>query len=438
MPAVPIDWLTQPVRRFIKIEAAAGLLLLFFTVLTLIVANSPFGDFFKDIWKISFGLTINGYSFERTLHDWINDALMTLFFFLIALELKREIVLGDFSQPRLAMLSISAATGGMIVPALIYLFFQHGELGQHGWGTVMATDTAFVIGGLALLERRIPRTLRVFMLSLAVVDDIGAIMVVAIGYGKQLSFSYIGLSLIGFVVIRLMALAGIRNLGLFFGVGIIIWLFVDASGIHATATGVILGLMTPTTKWVSEERLRKIIDCVVMPPSKEYLSDNIHNRQLLKTAEAAAREALSPVERLEIMLHPWVSFVIMPLFALANAGIDLVNMKFSSSISMAVFLGFFIGKPLGISLFSWLAVRLKIASLPNDLNWSLVFSASILAGIGFTMAIFIANMAFTTELIASAKLGILLASLASGILGISLLFFLTRKNNTLNHNEVRN
>ncbi|WP_018274869.1 Na+/H+ antiporter NhaA [Teredinibacter turnerae] len=420
--------MTHPVSRFFKIEAAAGLLLLFFTLLALILANSPLSDQFENIWKMPLGVNFNEYSFERTLHDWINDALMTLFFFLIALELKREIVLGDFSQPRLAMLSISAAAGGMLVPALIYSFFQYGELGQHGWGTVMATDTAFVIGGLALLGKRIPRTLRVFMLSLAVVDDIGAILVVALGYGSQLNFSYVALSLFGFVVIRLMALAGIRSIGLFFGVGGVIWLCVDASGIHATVAGVILGLMTPTNKWVSDERLHKIVDCIVPFPPGEQGSGDTHARQVLKTAEAAAREALSPVERLEIMLHPWVSFAIMPLFAFANAGIDFANMTFSTSISLAVFLGFLLGKPIGIFLFSWLAVRLRIAILPNDLNWPLVFSAGILAGIGFTMAIFIANLAFEPELIASAKLGILLASLSSGILGISLLFFLTRTN----------
>ena len=426
LPKAPIDWLTHPAVRFFKIEAVAGLMLLFFTLLALILANSPFGDDFKRIWDVSLGINFHKYSFERTLHDWINDALMTFFFFLIALELKREIILGEFSRPRLAMLSVSAAVGGMIVPAIIYLYFQYGELGQNGWGTVMATDTAFVLGGLALLGKRIPRTLRIFMLSLAVVDDIGATMVVVFGYGSQISFPYIAFSLIGFTVVRLMALAGIRSVGLFFGVGAIIWLCIDASGIHGTVTGVILGLMTPTIKWVSDESLHNIVDAVAAHPPGAQWGDSPYTKHVLKTAEAAAREALSPVERLEIMLHPWVAFVIMPLFAFANAGIDLTNMAYSNSITTAVFFGFVLGKPIGIFLFSWLAVRFGFAILPTDVNWRMIFASGMLAGIGFTMAIFISNLAFNAELVPAAKLGILLASLVSGFLGVGLLYFFTR------------
>lgn len=434
LPKAPIDWLIHPTSRFFKIEAVAGLMLLFFTLLALILANSPFDDDFKQVWEMSLGITFHTYSFERTVHDWINDALMTFFFFLIALELKREIILGEFSKPRLAMFSVSAALGGMIVPAMIYLCFQHGELGQNGWGAVMATDTAFVLGGLALLGKRIPRTLRIFMLSLAVVDDIGAIIVVAFGYGSQIILIYIAFSLVGFAVIRLMALAGIRSVGLFFGVGAVIWLCVDASGIHATVTGVVLGLMTPTIKWVNDERLHNIIDAVATHPPGEHWGDSPYAKHVLKTAEAAAREALSPVERLEIMLHPWVAFVIMPLFAFANAGVDLMNMVYSNSITIAVFFGFVLGKPIGIFLFSWIAVHIGVAILPTGLTWRMIFASGMLAGIGFTMAIFISNLAFDTELVASAKLGILLASLISGFLGVGLLYIFTRTQDSKTHN----
>lgn len=426
LPKSPIDWLTYPASRFFKIEAAAGLMLLFFTVMALYLANSSLSEQFKNFWETSVGINIGAFNFERSLHGWINDAVMTLFFFLIALELKREVVLGELRKPRLAILSISAAVGGMLVPASVYLLLQFGEIGQNGWGTVMATDTAFVIGCLALLGKRIPKSLRVFMLSLAVVDDVGAIIIVALGYGSQISIIYVTLSLFGFLVIRMMALLGIRSVTLFFLMGGLIWLCVDASGIHATVTGVILGLMTPTNKWVSDDRLHKIVDCVVAYPPGDHWTDDSRSRQVLKTAEAAAREALSPVERLETMLHPWVGFVVMPLFAFANAGITLANMKFTVSITLAVFLGFVLGKPIGIFLFSWLAVRLRFAVLPPDLHWPMIFAAGMLAGIGFTMAIFIANLAFGPEHIDSAKLGILSAALFAALSGLILLRFSTR------------
>ncbi len=425
LPKEPIDWLTQPASRFFKIEAAAGLVLLFFTLLALCLANSPLGEPFMHLWEMSIGLNIGAFVFERSLHAWINDAVMTLFFFLIALELKRELVLGELRKPRLAMLSVSAAIGGMFVPALIYLYFQLGDVGQNGWGTVMATDTAFVIGCLALLGRRIPKSLRVFMLSLAIVDDLGAIVVVALGYNNQIDGFYVAAALIGFAIVKLMAFIGIRSIALFFIVGGLIWLFVDASGIHATVTGVILGLMTPTNKWVGDDRLHSIMDCVVSVPSESHSSGTVVNREILKTAEAAAREALSPVERLESMLHPWVGFVVMPLFAFANAGIVLTTTDFTAPVTMAVFLGFVAGKPIGICLFTWITVRLKIAILPPNLHWRLILAGGMLAGIGFTMAIFIANLAYSTAQINAAKLGILLASLFSALSGLILLRFST-------------
>ncbi|QDP00606.1 Na+/H+ antiporter NhaA [Thalassotalea sp. PS06] len=417
LPKEHIDWVVQPITRFIKVEAAAGVVLLLSTLLALSLANSPLRESFNSLWHVSLGINIGTIAFERSLHGWINDAVMTLFFFLIALELKRELVLGELRNPRLAMLSISAAVGGMLVPALIYLFFQYGELGQSGWGTVMATDTAFVIGCLALLGTRIPKSLRIFMLSLAVVDDIGAIIVVAVGYGSDINWLAIGFALLGFIVVKVMAFIGIRSMVLFFIVGILIWLAVDASGIHPTVTGVILGLMTPTTKWISDDRLHTIMDCVVAYPPGEHWSGDTPDRKALKTAEAAAREALSPVERLEMMLHPWVGFVVMPLFALANAGISFAGININSPITMAVFLGFVIGKPFGVFLFSWVAVQLRFAVLPSNLSWRMILGGGMLAGIGFTMALFIANLAYSSEQINAVKLGILSASVFSALLG---------------------
>lgn len=419
LPKAHIDWLTHPASRFFQIEAAAGLVLLFFTLLALILANSPYSAFYYNLWHLPVGLSVGSFEFERSLHGWINDAVMTLFFFLIALELKRELVLGELGNPRIAILSISAAVGGMLFPVCIYLCFLWGQPGQYGWGTVMSTDTAFLIGCLALLGTRIPKSLRIFMLSLAIVDDIGAIIVVAVSYSNHIDWVASAIAAIGFIIIKVMALLGIRSISLFFIVGGCIWIAVDASGIHATITGVILGLMTPTNKWVSDDRLHAIMDCVVAYPRGDHWSGT--DRKVLKTAEAAAREALSPVERLEMLLHPWVGFVVMPLFAFANAGTPLIGSSFNDPVTIAVLLGFVVGKPIGILVFSWAAVKLRIAILPDDLNWRIVFAGGMLAGIGFTMAMFIANLAYSSEQMNAAKLGILSASVFSALAGLILL-----------------
>ncbi|BFM11997.1 Na+/H+ antiporter NhaA [Simiduia litorea] len=423
LPEERIDWFVEPIARFVQVETAAGVVLLLFTVIALILANSPLSDVFRNLWHLSVGINIGTIVFERSLHSWINDAVMTLFFFLIALELKRELVLGELREPRLAMLSVSAAVGGMLVPALIYLAFQYQEPGQNGWGTVMATDTAFVIGCLALLGKRIPKSLRVFMLSLAVVDDIGAIIVVAIGYGSDLNWLFIGLALLGFLSVKTMAFLGVRNISLFFIAGGLIWLAVDASGIHPTITGVILGLMTPTKQWVSDDRFHTIIDSVVDNTSFDPSGDQALDPEVLKTTEAAAREVLSPVERLEIALHPWVGFVVMPLFAFANAGISFAGADFESSLTLAVVISFVMGKPVGVFLFSWLAVKLHLAVTPVDLSWRMILGGGMLAGIGFTMALFIANLAYSPDQINAVKLGILSATMLSALSGLLLLRF---------------
>lgn len=419
LPKAHIDWLTQPMSRFFNIQAAAGVFLFFFTVLALVVSNSSYKDLYYAILRLPLGVSLGSFHFERSLHSWINDAVMTLFFFLIALELKRELVLGELRRLRVAMLSIAAAVGGMLFPVCIYLFFLSGQAGQHGWGTVMSTDTAFLIGCLALLGSHVPKSLRIFMFSLAIVDDIGAIIAVAISYSSHFNWFAGAIALLGFLIIRMLAILGVRSIPLFFIVGACIWIAVDASGVHATITGVILGLMTPTTKWVSDDRLHTIMDCVVAHPRGDHWRGV--DRNVLKTAEAAAREVLSPVERLELILHPWVGFFVMPLFSFANAGTPLIGANFNDLLTIAVFLGFVLGKPMGILLFSWCAVRLGIAVLPADLNWKIVFSSGMLAGIGFTMAMFIANLAYTTEQLNSAKLGILSASIFCAVAGLILL-----------------
>ncbi len=424
LPAGFVDRLAKPFAYFLHIQAAAGAVLLLFTVAALVLSNSPWSHAFLSAWETPLGIRIGSFELDRSLKEWINDALMTLFFFLVALELKRELVLGELKNPRMAALSIAGALGGMLVPAALYLILQSGHPGAGGWGTVMATDTAFVIGCLALMGSRIPQSLRVFMLSLAIVDDIGAILVVAIGYSSHISWVAISLATGGVVVVRAMALAGVRSFPIYFLTGVLIWIAVDASGIHATITGVILGLMTPARRWVSDERLYAILDRVVAHPAGDEGSGATKDRCTLQMAEIAARETLSPVERLEIGLHPWVGFVIMPLFAFANAGLPLSLNDLSHSVTAAVFVGFALGKPVGILVFSWLAVRLGIAARSPDLSWRMLVGGGLLAGIGFTMALFIANLGFDESLIDSAKLGIFLASVVSAVAGLALLISL--------------
>lgn len=427
LPREFVDRLKKPFIRFFHIEAAGGVVLLLFTIAALILSNSPWAQVYEHVWETAVGLQFGSMEFARSLRAWINDGLMTLFFFLVALELKRELILGELNNPRMAALSIAAALGGMLVPAGLYLLLQSGQVGQHGWGTVMATDTAFVLGCLALLGTRIPQSMRIFMLSLAIVDDIGAIVVVAFGYSSHIVWGALAIAAVGIAVVRAMAMLGIRGFPYYILVGCVIWIAVDASGIHPTITGVILGLMTPARRWVSDTRLYAILNQVVAHPSGNHGSGDTKNRQTLQVAEIAARETLSPVERLEIALHPWVGFIIMPLFAFANAGLPLSFSLIGNSVTLAVFVGFTLGKPIGILAFSWLAVRSHIAIRPKDLSWRLIAGGGLLAGIGFTMALFIANLALSKDLLDGAKLGIFLATIFSALAGLTLLRILPKQ-----------
>ncbi|WP_018410019.1 Na+/H+ antiporter NhaA [Methyloversatilis thermotolerans] len=421
LPSRFIDRLVPTFNRFLHIEAAGGAVLLVCTVLALILANSPWATPFAGLWDSRLEISLGPFEFGRSLRGWVNDGLMTLFFFLVALELKRELVLGEMRNPRMAALSVAAALGGMLVPATLYLLLQWGQPGQHGWGIVMATDTAFVIACLALLGARIPHSLRVFMLFLAIVDDIGAILVVAVGYSSHLDLRALGAAVLCLVVLRMLAHIGIRSLPIFVAVGCATWVAVDASGLHATVTGVILGLMTPARRWVSDSRLYAILSQVVAHPAVDLGSGDTRDRSTLQLAEIAARESLSPLERLEMALHPWVSFCVMPVFALANAGLVLSREAVVQPLAIAVFVGLALGKPVGILLFSWLALRSGFAIRSPDLLWGRLAGGSLLAGIGFTMALFITNLALSGPLVDSAKVGIFMASVTSAVAGISLL-----------------
>ncbi|WP_417359334.1 Na+/H+ antiporter NhaA [Gallaecimonas pentaromativorans] len=421
LPAQLVERLSRPFQRFLHIEAAAGGVLLLCTLAAMLLSNSPWVHQVEQFWETPVGLHFGDMASVRSLRDWINDGLMTLFFFLVAIELKRELVLGELNAPRKAALSIAAALGGMLVPAGIYLVMQKGQIGEVGWGTVMATDTAFVIGCLALLGSRIPQSLRVFMLSLAIVDDIGAILVVTLGYSSHIAWGALLLAALGFGLVKAMSMMGVRGFALYFLMGGLIWVAMDASGIHATITGVLLGLMTPARRWVSDHRLYAILGQVIAHPTGNHGSGDTKDRQTLLMAQIAARESLSPVERLVMALHPWVGFLIMPLFAMANAGLTLSFGQLGNPITTAVVMGFVLGKPLGVLSFSWLAIGCKVAIKPADLSWRLLTGGGLLAGIGFTMALFIANLALSQSQLESAKLGIFIASVLAALAGLSVL-----------------
>lgn len=425
LPQEIIQRITHPLARFFKIQAATGITLLLATTVAIALSNSVWSEAYQSFWETETGLHFGPMNITRSLRHWINDGLMTLFFFVTALELKRELVLGELHNLRMAMLPLSGAIGGMLFPALLYLTIMHDRPEAHGWGIVMATDTAFVIGCLALLGSRVPSNLRLFFLSLAIFDDIGAILVVAFGYGDSLNWTAVSFGLIGFLTILVAAKLGIRNIAIYSLLGIIIWLCFDTSGIHPTIAGVILGLMTPAHSWISDRRLRSILDKVLAYPTGDHWSGDTKDRDDLRQASTAARETLSPVERLEIRLHPWVGFVIMPVFTLANAGVKISFQAFLKPTPLAIFLGLVCGKPIGVFVMSWLSVRLGFATLFSNINWQLIAAGSLLTGIGFTMSLFIAGLAFDQASLDAAKIGILAASVIAAAAGLLTLLLLT-------------
>ncbi|MCW2286719.1 NhaA family Na+:H+ antiporter [Rhodoblastus acidophilus] len=420
-----MDRLTRPFMRFLRIEAMAGAVLLLSALLALALANSPWSASFLALWDVDAGVNLGDIAMSRSVKHWINDGLMTFFFFVIALELKRELALGELRDPRVAALPVAAAIGGMIAPVGLFLLIAGHGIGASGWGAVMSTDTAFLIGCLAVLGSRIPQSLRLFLLSLAIFDDIGAILVVAVGYGGALNWFALCVAGLGLIAIAAISRLGVRGMPVYFALGGGMWIALDASGVHATLTGVILGLMAPARSWVSDKRLHAILDKVAAYPPGDHWSGDTAARDDLHRAGVATREALSPIERLEMALHPWVAFVIMPLFALANAGVPIDGASFDPALTTAIFASFMAGKPIGVVLFSFLAVKSRLAIRPGDLSWGLLAGGGLLTGIGFTMALFISDLAFGAEVLNSVKLGVIGASVASAVLGVLLLARIT-------------
>jgi NhaA family Na+:H+ antiporter len=418
LPAAPIERWVRPLVRFLQVEAAGGLVLLVCTVFALVAANSPWSASFDALWKTPFSIRLGSLELSESLGHWINDGLMTIFFFVVGLEIKHELVEGELRNPRKAALPAVAALGGMVVPASIYLLLQKGRPGEAGWGVPMATDIAFVVGFLALLGPRVPLGLKVLLLTLAIVDDIGAVVVIAIAYTGHLSFPALGWAAVGLGLIYLMNRIGVRTAALYVVIGAGVWLAVYQSGVHPTVAGVVLGLMTPVKPWIGKDALCRVMDEVGRRLRERPVEERAGSLGYLGYA---AREAVSPLVRLETLLHPWVAFVIMPLFALYNAGVRLNPRDVTDPVALAVTAGLVLGKPIGIVLFSWAAERAGLAQLPSGVNWWVMVGAGCLAGIGFTMSLFIAGLGLRGEQLEAAKVGILMGSGLSAVVGCALL-----------------
>lgn len=368
-----------PVYRFIELEYAGGIFLFASVIAALIWANSPFGSSYHHFWEIKLPVGFGSYVLDKPLHIWINDGLMAIFFFVIGLELKREFISGGLSTPQKAALPMVAALGGMLLPASIYFFINRGTGSAHGWGIPMATDIAFALALISMSGKHIPPSVKVFLSALAVADDLGAILVIAFFYGTGLHLIPLGIAAVLLLILAGGNKLGIRHPAFYLLIGLGVWLGFLLSGIHATIAGVLVAFTVPSS---------------ILP-------------------------------KIENTLHPWVAFLIMPLFALANAGMDIGAAFFSSLInpvSLGVITGLIAGKFIGVLLFTWLMIRFGWAQLPEQAGWRHIIGVAFLAGVGFTMSLFISNLAFENILfIEQAKYGILTASIVSGILGVAIL-----------------
>lgn len=413
-----------PVERFLAIEAASGILLLVAAAIALTWANSPWRASYSALWHLPLGVKLGPFSFERDLHFWINDGVMTVFFFVVGLEIRREIHRGELSELRRAALPLAAALGGMLVPALIFAALNVGKESITGWGVPMATDIAFAVGVLTLLGNRVPPALRILLLAVAVIDDVGAILVIAIFYSS--GFAPVGFLILatGLLAILAMQLLGIRRPWAYVPPAAVVWAGAYVAGIHPTLAGVAVGLMTPARAWFGREGFIKRADASVSAVREREDGDEHAMLEHLNSLDEARREAVSPVERLQHALHGWVAFGAMPLFALANAGVALGDASFSG-VPLLVFLGvgggLVVGKPIGVLGFSWLATRIGVAALPRGVTWPQLAVVGLVSGIGFTMSIFIAALAFPAGAnLETAKVGILVGSGAAAVLAYGL------------------
>ena len=386
--------LSKPFKWFFQLEAASGLILLIAAIIALIISNSNFSDLYFHTLEQYLFIGINNFGLKLSVHHWINDALMAIFFFFVTLEIKREFIQGELSNFRKALLPIIAAVGGMLVPALFYIFinYNNGET-LIGWAIPSATDIAFSLGILSLLGSRVPISLKIFLTALAIIDDLGAILIIAFFYSGDLSISYLSLILISFIFLLLLNKFGIKKFFPYLIIGVFMWFFTYKSGIHATIAGVLLASTIPHRK-----------------KDKDF----------------------SLLINIEHSISPYVAFMIMPLFAFANAGVSLSGLSFSSllmPVPLGILAGLFVGKQIGVMLFSYISVKCKVAQMPDNSTWTSLYGVSILTGIGFTMSLFVGNLAFAENIqyIDGVKIGVLTGSLLSTLFGYFLLLLTSKK-----------
>ncbi|MFF5383682.1 Na+/H+ antiporter NhaA [Pedobacter suwonensis] len=425
LPKSPIEKIIAPVSRFVHLEYTSGIVLLISVVLAIIWANSAFGESYHHLWDTHFMVGMGKHLLDKPLHIWINDGLMALFFFVIGLELKREFMEGELSTFSKALLPMTAALGGMLVPAGIYFFINRGTSADHGWGIPMATDIAFALALLSMAGKHIPGSIKVFLSALAVADDLGAVLVIAFFYTGQVNFVALGIAGIFLLVLIIGNTMGIRSSAFYLIIGIAVWIGFLLSGVHATLAGVLVAFTIPARTRIDEQvysnNLRKLTDDFDREiPSNSTLTTPDQHRtiQQVKHLSLAAE---TPLQKIEHALHPYVAFLIMPLFALANSGI-IIGADFFSAIlnpvSIGVTAGLVLGKFTGILLFCFVMVKLGIAKLPEGGTWKHMIGVALLAGIGFTMSLFISGLAFSNpQYVEQAKYGILIASVLAGILG---------------------
>ncbi|MDH4563917.1 Na+/H+ antiporter NhaA [Pseudomonas sp. BN411] len=413
-------------EKFLHIEAVSGIVLLIAAAAALIWANSPYASSYEHLWHMPLSFGIGDFVVSNSLHFWINDALMTVFFLVVGMEIRREIHEGALANLKLAALPMIAAFGGVLVPALVYLTLNNTEGLRQGWAVPTATDIAFAVGVLALLGRSVPGSVRVFLLALAIIDDIVAVLIIALFYSG-------GLDPLGFAIAGagILLVLGLQHIGIgsayaYVLPGALLWFGLLKTGAHPTLAGVVLGLMTPVRPVkVMAPPLQTASKAISEFAERKQAADSGASELMepIKQLRHAQRELLPPVMRVQMALHPWVAYLVMPLFALANAGVSLDGVNLGEGASMMVFSGaalaLVLGKPLGVLTSSWLMVRMGWCSLPPGMTWAWMGLIGCLAGIGFTMSIFIANLAFTQQdLLSAAKLGVLVASVTAGVIGL--------------------
>ena len=412
----------RPIREFLRVEAAGSVLLLVAAVVALIWANGPGAASYDTFWHTTIGFQVGGFGMEESLQHWVNDALMAIFFFVVGLEIKYELVSGDLRDPKTAALPIIAAVGGMLLPAGLYALVAGGGAADDGWGIPMATDIAFAVGVLGLLGRRIPSALRLFLLTLAIVDDIGAIIVIAVFYTASLQLWWLALA-IGLLAVMLgLQKARVWSVPVYAVLSVATWFALLQSGVHATLSGVAIGLITPAKALLNEDVARRY--------ARQALVDNHLDPDELSRLRFLIGESVPMVERLQSALHPLSAYVVLPVFALANAGVSLGGFgdALSSSVALGIVAGLVLGKPVGIVLASFIAVRLGLGKLPDHSTWPMVAGVGCVAGVGFTVSLFIAGLSFPGSAVLSddAKVGILVASVVAAAAGVLVLIAATR------------